>query len=147
MEIAANGRRDRVHTYKGKHNIVKTSRGNLELPAGRVRNKISAKDEIRDASRSIIDMLPSARQNSVSDGFLYSFDRTDSPAHVLSLDVFVKSTERGTEKLVEKEYEILDDNGDAVRGKKARQTLRKSASNPIEVVRTSDDEDDDFELV
>ncbi len=64
---------------------------------------------------------------------------------MLSLDVFVKHNVRETGKLVEKEYEILDGNGDALKGRKARQTLRKAATQPIEVV--DETEDDDFELV
>ncbi len=53
---------------------------------------------------------------------------------MLSLDVFVKPNKRETEQLVEKEYEILDANGDTLRGRKARQTLRKAASNPADLV-------------
>ncbi|KAL2200444.1 hypothetical protein P885DRAFT_66129 [Corynascus similis CBS 632.67] len=60
-------------------------------------------------------------------GVLYSFDRTDTPGRALTLDVFVKTTNGGkeTERLVEKEYEVLDANGDAVRGRKAKAVLRK----------------------
>ncbi|KAK4244283.1 hypothetical protein C7999DRAFT_17444 [Corynascus novoguineensis] len=60
-------------------------------------------------------------------GVLYSFDRTDTPGRALALDVFVKTTNGGkeTERLIEKEYEVLDVNGDAVRGRKAKAILRK----------------------
>ncbi len=80
------------------------------------------------------------------DNFLYSFDRADSPAHVLTLDVFVKPNKRATEKLVEKEYEILDGNGEPLRGKKARQSLRKAVTGPIEEV-DEHENDDGFELI
>lgn len=83
---------------------------------------------------------------SVTDGFLYSFDRTDTPGQPLSLDVFVKTNTKETEKFVEKEYEILDYNGDALTGRKARRNLRRqnqgpSAEEPAII------EDDGFELI
>jgi hypothetical protein len=99
-------------------------------------------------SRSLIDLLPSPtmRRNSATDGFLYSFDRSDSPGRPLTLDVFVKTNPKETEKLVEKEYEILDNNGDALKGRKARRNLRRpnqpqTADEPAVI------EDDGFELV
>ncbi|KAL2189587.1 hypothetical protein L209DRAFT_749424 [Thermothelomyces heterothallicus CBS 203.75] len=62
-------------------------------------------------------------------GVLYSFDRADTPGRPLTLDVFVKNTSgKETEKLVEREYEVLDGNGEAVKGRKARAVLRKSGS-------------------
>jgi hypothetical protein len=107
----------------------------------------NAHDEIRDAkgSRSIIDLLPGAGPAAARDDFLYSYDQTDSPAHVLSLEVFVKPDVKGTERFVEKEYEILDANGEAVKGRKARQTLRKSASAEKKMVEVVDE--DGFELI
>jgi hypothetical protein len=128
-----------------KHNIVKTNRGNYMLPISQVKTKDSAREEMQDVSRSIVDLVPSPRGTSASDGFLYSFDRTESPVNVLSLDIFVKPDVQ-TEKLVEKEYEILDANGDALRGKKARRNLRKAASNPIETAPVEGD-DEEFELI
>jgi len=133
---------------------VKTTRGNDALPVGRVRSSVNARDEIDDTSRSVVDLRDlspsSRRKQSLSDGFLYSYDRADSPAHVLSLDVFVKPPNvREMEKLVEREYEILDANGDALKGRKARQTLRQTASGPVEKSATAPAmlDDDDFELV
>jgi hypothetical protein len=66
-----------------------------------------------------------------SDPFVYSFDRTESPGRPLTLEVFVKSGEKGdrtTEKLVEKEYEVVDGNGEAVRGRRARAFLRRGGT-------------------
>lgn len=82
------------------------------------------------------------------DNVLYSFDRADSPGRPLTLEVFVKKSGRDTEKFVEKEYEILDVNGDALKGRKARRNLRGGAKNGAK----STDEDvevdeDGFELV
>lgn len=86
------------------------------------------------------------RSLSVSDNILYSFDRTESPGKPLSLDVFVKSNPKETEKFVEKEYEILDYNGDSLKGRKARQNLRRK--NHVPAVEEPDVvEDDGFELV
>ena len=112
-------------------------------------------EELNDPSltRSIIDMLPSpTAQNeaktrtNAADQILYSFDRVDSPGQPLSLDVFVKSDVKGTEKLVEREYEVLDINGDALKGRKARRTLRHPS--PKQRASESAVEDvDGFELV
>jgi len=128
------------------HNINKNRSGSWLNPGpnSRVQTKAKALDEIRETSRSMIDMIPSARKSNVSEDFLYSFDRVDSPARVLSLDVFVKPNARETEKLVEKEYEVLDANGDALKGRRARQTLRKAASNPLAAVPDVDEEDFEF---
>lgn len=119
-----------------------------------MRSKLSAQEEIDEAAnvaRSILDYLPGSPQQLKSnpmDQVLYSFDRTDSPGRPLTLDVFVKSTGRETEKFVEKEYEVIDVNGDALKGRKARRSLRrgpasdaKSAGDDVEV------DEDGFELV
>lgn len=100
-------------------------------------------------SRSLRDLLPSPhaqRKDSVSDDFLYSFDQTESPGKPLSLDVFVKTNTKETEKFVEKEYEILDYNGDPVKGRRALKDLHRGKTAPPtgepELV-----EDEGFELV
>lgn len=90
------------------------------------------KGELSDpTSRSLGDseLPPLVRRTSVvagTDNFLYSFDRTDTtPGMPMALDIFVKApTGRETEKFVEKEYEILDGNGEALKGRKARRELR-----------------------
>jgi hypothetical protein len=82
--------------------------------------------------------------------FVYSFDN-NSPQTALTLDAFIKAPSvRDTEKMIKNEYEVVDANGEAVHGRKARQVLREAAasSSPvtkpklIEVV-----DEDDFELV
>jgi hypothetical protein len=150
---------------KTEHNVVKMrpSASNWNMPAGRVRSKINANDEILEgSSRSIGDLLlpvsPLTRRvsnMSADHHVLYSFDRAETPGKPLSLEVFVKpATSRETEKFVEKEYEILDANGEALKGRKARKHLRQTAAAPatdssasgsgaVEVV----EEDDGFELV
>ena len=68
------------------------------------------------------------------------FSQTDVPTTPQPLSIFVKVTGRETEKLVEKEYEVLDDNGQALKGRKARYNLRHGNSqNPRE--------DEGFELL
>ncbi|KAL1868970.1 hypothetical protein VTK73DRAFT_3431 [Phialemonium thermophilum] len=137
---------------KKEHNIIKTTRGNYEMPAGRVRAKTNAYDEISDVRSSFTDGLPApgslTRKMTASDNFLYSFDRTESPGRPLTLDIFLKpSTPRDTERLVEKEYEILDDNGQALKGRKARRILRKgTAAEPLGKDEAPT-EDEGFELV
>ncbi|KAI1780171.1 hypothetical protein F4818DRAFT_167987 [Hypoxylon cercidicola] len=123
-----------------------------DLPGSYSRAKIDALAELQDpsnVSRSIHDLLPSSdtrRKLSVSDNILYSFDRAESPGKPLTLDVFVKANPKETEKFVEKEYEILDNNGDALKGRKARQNLRRKnhtpASQESDII-----EDEGFELV
>lgn len=139
---------------KDKGNINKYARttGRIrELGNQRVRNKVSAKEEIDEASRSVLDYLPSSPRQQLPnpmDNVLYSFDRSDSPGRPLTLEVFVKTTGRETEKFVEKEYEVIDGNGDMLKGRKARRNLRrgaaaggKSADEELEV------DEDGFELV
>lgn len=141
---------------KKLHNINKLTWGNYDMPSGRVRTKINACEEINETSRSITELLlPAtslARQMSNSDSaVLYHFDRSDTPGKPLTLDIFVKQpTSRDTERFVEKEYEILDANGDALKGRKARRTLRKAASADLNNALDGGQpaaEDDDFELV
>jgi len=141
---------------KGEHNITKM-RGNYQMPSSRVRGKYAAREEMSEANRSIADLLPlspiGSRHSSsagvdVLDNVLYSFDRADTPGRPLALDVFVKTTGRDTERLVEKEYEVLDANGEPLRGRKARRNLRKAVT---DLGRAQDadaaEEDDGFELV
>lgn len=137
---------------KREHNINKLTRGNWDMPAGRVRNAMNARQEVHDASRSIPELLPSmtldGSQATASDGPLYSFDRTDSPGRPLALDIFVKpATARDTERFVEKEYEIVDGNGQTLKGRKARRNLRKSGSDLPDQGDVDVGQDEEFELV
>ncbi|KAI0003140.1 hypothetical protein F4779DRAFT_634814 [Xylariaceae sp. FL0662B] len=138
------------------HNVVKlrgNGNGRYGIPQSHTRAKMDALVELRDpsnVSRSLHELMPSSpnrRKLSASDNIMYSFDRTESPGKPLSLDVFVKSNPKETEKFVEKEYEILDYKGDALKGRKARQNLRRK--NPAPVTEETDIiiEDDGFELV
>lgn len=67
--------------------------------------------------------------------------------------MYVKTNPKTTERFVEKEYEIVDTNGDLLKGRKARRDLRKSAGGPSAAERPAtasthiDDDDDDFELL
>jgi hypothetical protein len=136
------------------HNVVKQRNGRIahDIPQSHSRAKCDALTELNDPnniSRSVHDILPSSpnrRTPTVSDNILYSFDRTDTPGKPLSLDIFVKTNPKETEKFVEKEYEILDSNGDALKGRKARRNLRQRNSQALgdepETV-----EDDGFELI
>ncbi|RYP48360.1 hypothetical protein DL768_005729 [Monosporascus sp. mg162] len=143
----------RLYDHHQSSNIVKPRTGMIAhgAPQSHSRAKCDALAELKDPSnisRSIHDFLPSPddRRLDVSDNFLYSFDRTDTPGGPLSLDIFVKTSPRETEKLVEKEYEILDANGDALKGRKARRDLRRKSPQPVaEEARIV--EDDGFELI
>lgn len=123
-----------------------------DIPSSHSRAKIDARAELQDmsnVSRSLHELLPSPqvrRSFNISDNILYSFDRSDSPGRPLTLDAFVKTNPKETEKFVEKEYEILDNNGDALKGRKARQNLRRK-NNALPVGEPDIIEDDGFELV
>ncbi|KAH8889638.1 hypothetical protein GQ53DRAFT_187166 [Thozetella sp. PMI_491] len=141
---------------KKDHNIVKM-RDTHERPVRRVKGKGAAHEEMSASWGPILDLVPfssigphaaSARKGSVSDNTLYSFDRDNTPGAPLPLDAFVKEAPRATERQVEREYEVLDHNGEVLRGRKARQNLRKS---PNALGASAVDkiiiEDDGFELV
>ncbi|KAH8158640.1 hypothetical protein CIB48_g9605 [Xylaria polymorpha] len=122
------------------------------VPQGHWAPKSDALVELRDPanmSSSLRDLLPSPRtqrKQSVSDDFLYSFDKTESPGKPLPLEVFIKTSTKATEKLVEKEYEILDYNGDTVKGRKALKDVhRGKVALPAEEPKLLEDEG--FELV
>ncbi|KAK4217809.1 hypothetical protein QBC37DRAFT_33163 [Rhypophila decipiens] len=137
---------------KGRHNVVKL-RGQWDMPNSRVRNKIYAQQEISDPANMAEDPTsPVTRRVSVSDNnVLYSFDRLDTTPHLpVTLGSLVKTTGRDTEKLVEKEYEVINTNGESLTGRKARRDLRKghtgdpgTALGPEESIV----EDEGFELV
>lgn len=132
------------------HNIVKPKFVH-DVKPNYSRAKVDAMEELADPaiSRSLIDLLPSpnrSRKPQATDGFLYSFDRKESPGKPLSLELFVKTNPKETEKFVEKEYEILDNNGDALKGRKARRSLRRPGQ-PATAEEPAIVEDDGFELV
>ncbi|KAK3292341.1 uncharacterized protein B0H64DRAFT_445280 [Chaetomium fimeti] len=120
------------HRAKMSQNIVKT-RSASEMPPARRRSKMHCQTEIEAASLPVDlprGLFPApATAPSADAEVLYSFDRADTPGRPLTLEVFVKNTAgRDTERLVEREYEVLDGNGDAVSGRRARAVLRRGAS-------------------
>ncbi|TGJ83884.1 hypothetical protein E0Z10_g4868 [Xylaria hypoxylon] len=149
-------RPERLRT--GKHipspNINKNNGGHVgqKFPQRFWHTKAHTRAELQDPSnmsRSLHELLPSPlsqRRQSVSDDFLYNFDKAESPGKPLSLDVFVKTNTRETEKFVEKEYEILDYNGDAVKGRKALKDLHRGKTVPA-AEEAKFVEDEGFELV
>lgn len=137
----------RYQKAKQEHNIVKprSRRYESELPIRRTRTTIDAQLECREGQSLDLDDLDSIsssrrtavaasnpRAQSFSDtDVLYSFDdRHDTPGFgaPLTLDVFVKTDARETEKFVEKEYGILGVDGELVTGRKARRNLRKTVT-------------------
>ncbi|KAK4644420.1 hypothetical protein QC761_304630 [Podospora bellae-mahoneyi] len=107
-------------------NIVK-GRSNWHTPDSVIKNNLAKNinaADLNDANASTIPTL------APQDDVLYSFDRHDSPDRPVTLEVFVKArnTQKETEKLVEKEYEVVDGNGEAVKGRKAKKVLRSGTS-------------------
>lgn len=128
-------------------NVVK-ARSNWYTPDAQIRSKQHTRTEMADLSLSDLP-LPSPSWVEVptaADHILYSFDRKDTPdSRPLTLDVFVKEPDaaKETEKLVAKEYEVLDGNGESVKGKKAKRVLNTGKTDLDEHAA----EDDGFELV
>ncbi|KAK0735847.1 hypothetical protein B0T21DRAFT_289796 [Apiosordaria backusii] len=119
---------DRYHQYRKLtvgQNIVKP-RHHWDTPDAAIKNRL-AKDisaaDLNDVNTNTPSFAP-------QDDFLYSFDRQDSPDRPVTLEVFVKArnTQKETEKLVEKEYEVVDGNGEAVKGRKAKKVLKSGTS-------------------
>jgi hypothetical protein len=139
--------------WKEHQNIVKASRSgncNQHLSGARVKAKMGIHEELLEASRTDPRAAPvpaspgAGAAAAVNDPFLYSFDRSVTPGRPLTLDVFVKApTARDTERLVEKEYEVVDENGQALKGREAKRNLRKSSSN----LGAEKSVDDGFELI
>lgn len=140
-DVASNTTRS-SHYKKTQHNITKF-RSHWELPQSRLHSAMRAKEQIKDPlTQSLMDLAPfhdDWRNLVSSEDWKYSFDKMESPNRPLTLDVFVKTTGRETERMVEKEYEILNENGQVLKGRKARQNLRQ------EHMRVAEDEG--FQLV
>ncbi|OLN95646.1 hypothetical protein CCHL11_04821 [Colletotrichum chlorophyti] len=130
------------HNKKAQHNMTKF-RSHWDLPDARVKAAAGVKEQIKDPlSQSLVDLVPvpgGRRNQGVSEDWMYSFDKNESPGRPLTLDVFVKTNGRDTERMVEKEYEILNENGQVLKGRKARQNLRHEQLGVAE--------DDGFQLV
>ncbi|KAL0944179.1 uncharacterized protein CTRU02_202066 [Colletotrichum truncatum] len=130
------------HHKKTQHNVTKF-RSHWELPQGRLNSAMQAKEQIADPlSQSLMDLAPSYggwRNLSASEDWKYSYDKVESPNRPLTLEVFIKTSGRETERMVEKEYEILNQNGQILKGRKARQNLRQE--------HVPSTEDEGFELV
>lgn len=133
-------------SHATKKNCNTNKRGaNGQLPPSRIRATGHVREEIQEATlaRSLVDLLPSTQLHRATYGPLTlhdSISRAEVPVVPLPLSVFVKSTGRETEKLVEKEYEVLDDNGQLLKGRKARYNLRHGNSQSFK-------EDEGFELL
>lgn len=139
---------DESHHKKRDPNSIK-GRPSWEGPQKRHQAAARARDEILDTgmSRSLLglDAPVGQRKLSLSESFTYSFDRTESPGRPQSLAVYVRpATERDTERLVQREYEVLDTLGQPLRGKKAKMSLRKQDSTAETIYTT---EDEGFELI
>jgi len=141
----------------GHHNIVKLNRsggGNYHgiASSARVKSMMGVHEELEAAGRSdarwgeemTAAQNPTPGLAVVEDPFLYSFDTSVTPGAPLSLDVFVKApTGRDTERLVEKEYEVVDENGRELKGREAKRNLRKRSSG----LEADKEVDDGFQLV
>ncbi|KAK0665912.1 hypothetical protein QBC41DRAFT_158779 [Cercophora samala] len=123
---------DRYHYHRKPtvgQNIVK-GRSSWGTPDSAIRNRLAKSINAAD--------LDGVNANNVGgfagaqDDVLYSFDRQElSPGRrPVRLEVFVKAgnTQKETERLVEKEYEVVDGNGEAVKGRRAKRVLRSGTS-------------------
>lgn len=129
-------------------------RPSWSIPDARIRSKLHAQTEIRDADPDV-PSTPSASLAALDSPSLsqvyFSFDRSDSPDRPVTLEMFVTKSGKKktgglvseTERLVEREYEVVDGKGEAVRGRRARGVLRREGSKE----REEGKEDEGFELV
>ncbi|KAI0150702.1 hypothetical protein GGR57DRAFT_180663 [Xylariaceae sp. FL1272] len=122
------------------------------VPQSHIRGKHEKMESNDPASlsESLRDLLPGSpqsRKSTVSEDFLYSFDKTESPGKPLSLDAYIKTNPRDMEKLVEREWMVVDNNGEAIMGRKARMNLRHGKSAPLVEEPELLIEDEGFELL
>ena len=130
----------------------------LDPPVVRTQRKVQAsRSEINDAPQGagldLVESCPLSISGPTWPNYdhleaVYNSIDTGMPERQLPLEVYVRPDARATEKFVEKEYEVLDWNGEAVKGKKARRALRvgregSGAHEEEEEIR----EEDGFELV
>jgi hypothetical protein len=132
------------HNTKKSHNSNKPET-NWDLPAGRMRAAAQAKEEMQDAfsAQSLVDLLLTGQPTPVAatgSETPASASTSDLPVMSMPLEYFVKATGREIEKLVEKEYAILDENGQLLKGRKARHNLRHGTNQKLQV-------DEGFELL
>jgi hypothetical protein len=106
-------------------------------------------EETKDLPKSIsvVDMLPLPRLDEawVHDhhtGFGASPTELSTP---LNLDTFVKLDSRATERLIAKEYEVLDMSGKILKGREASRDLRRSPR--AHSMNEDNDDDYGFELI
>lgn len=125
----------------------------IDMPARRYRANLDARVQIADpTSRNDYlaeDSIDWPEGRFVHDGVLYSYDNKSTPGP-LSLDVFIKESPRATraaERHVENEYEIIDGNGRAIEGRRARNMLRHQHNAPAEEHSELARDDDGFELI
>ncbi|KAJ4300422.1 hypothetical protein N0V88_003097 [Collariella sp. IMI 366227] len=105
-------------------NVIKPS-PRYDMPISRVRSRIHCHTFTKPLPNPLLllDHI-NPGTNEVSDPFLYSFDRRESPGGPLTLEVFVvqnggkgRMKKGEAERLVEREYEVVDGrSGEAVRG-------------------------------
>ncbi|KAK4165978.1 hypothetical protein QBC43DRAFT_287313 [Cladorrhinum sp. PSN259] len=139
-QVGTKFRPNKLHAGPPKpHSNMVKCRAHWNAPQTQFRTKLHAKYEIDDCriskstsgdwyktAVSPIATRASSFSNSSNDPFLYSFDRNDTPGRPLSLAAFVKAPSgQETEKLVKKEYAVIDATGENVlSGRKATRMLR-----------------------
>jgi hypothetical protein len=109
--------------------MAKPLRGHSQdLPAGRVRRAAHVKAEMDQAhSHRLSPETPSsANTEHTATGITEQQHQlvTDSVFTPLSLGHFIKTSVYETEQFVQREYEIVDANGQLLQGRRARQNLR-----------------------
>ncbi|KAI9745508.1 MAG: hypothetical protein M1818_001042 [Claussenomyces sp. TS43310] len=141
-------------TRKDHANIPAKAASGREYPRavrGRVDRRQDALGESSNhgVDKSLIDLLPSStrslsRSLSPDYGVTYSFDAASSAWKAVNFDGLVERAERDfnareTDKMVETEYEVLDDFGQSMtRTKKGKKGIAKQKAT---VVRSSDEDD------
>jgi len=132
-----------------------TESANLRLTRKSDALRDAKSEDSKSLSRSLADLLPSTatavpiEKNKATEGdILYSFDKKNSPSDSVNLGGLIaaaekKFQEKQTDKLVRKEYEVLDVNGE----KETRKSKRAAVGATKSVAVVTLDDDEDYELV
>jgi hypothetical protein len=119
---------------------INKGRSSKDQPECRVRVAYHVKEELQSTSsaRSLCDMLPDSRLRSTGENKATTVRDTHMPYLPQPLGFSIKvRTLCDTERMVLGGYEVVDDNGQLLRGRRARMNLRHGQS-------TADREDDGF---
>jgi len=128
-----------------------------DIPQSRFRANIDARVQLSDpeirsdylSEDAATHLSPNGARESKSDGFMYSFDKP-GPTGPLPLDVYLRDdlrAKRKQDREDQKDYRLVDENGNELKGSKAWRIVRRPANAPAEEETDLDRSDGGFELI